>query len=648
MMQYSPGKHGSPGGDTFVFGEFELNPDRAMLLKNGVELPLRRQCFQVLHYLIRHQGVLVSKQELMDAVWSEVIVTESSLTQCILTIRRVLDDDSKTIIRSIPRSGYLFDHPVTVKKRPPPETVFILPPQAKWRTLVPWGTAAFFLLALAVFLYARNTDPHASSKAQQMADVAPLPTSIAVLPFGDLSPSQDQEQFAYAISEDVLNVLARNPNLVVIASASAFSFKGMNKDIKVVAARLNVANVLEGSVRRDDNRLRVVTRLVNAKGNRSIWSHTYDLDANDVHSLHNTIANAVVSVLGVEQAENIPVAASKPEALRRYLMGKHFYGRRAPGDLERAIDQFRSAVEIDPGLTNGWVGLAGSLWSNSGQQTSRLPAIREEMKYALDRALELDPNNPEANARIAQYYWIVDLDHLAVRHFERAVELSQNNPQVLAIAALYAFGHFNYQQAVEIQQRVTVLDPLSFVQQVNLALFLRYAGRLDDSIAAYKIAFDLNPEAAIAFREDYVAIFLLNGKYDQAETLALQLPEGPARDHQLAMVYLALDQPSRSGEMIRQLSTDTSSDTALRLAEYYAYAGDIDLSFHWLDEARKRQGGVDLNPVANTYFEVFLHSPFLQELKQDVRWQAWQTYLVSQLQTPAISINTKQLVITDR
>jgi TolB-like protein/Flp pilus assembly protein TadD len=481
---------------------------------------------------------------------------------------------------------------------------------------------------------------------QQMADVAPLPTSIAVLPFSDVSPSQDQEQFADAISEDVLNVLARNPNLVVIARASAFSFKGKNTDIKSIAARLNVANVLEGSVLRDENQLLVTARLVDANTNSSLWSQTYDLEANDIQLLHNEVAKSVASALGVEQSQSLPVAAPQPAALSHYLRGRHFHGRRAPGDLERAVDQFRSAVEIDPGFTNAWVGLAGALWTYAGERHSDSTAIREEIKHALDRALELDPDHPEANARLAKYYWNIGQDKLAVRHFQRALEFGQNDPQVLGFAAGYAFGQYHYQQALEIQQRAAVLDPLSFVEQVNLALFLRYAGRLDESIAAYKYAFDLNPEAAVDYRQDYLVIYLLKHQYDEAETVALQLPEGPSRDHHLAMIYLAFGQPSRSGEMIERLMADASVDTALRLAEYYAYSGDIELSFHWLDETKKRQADVVIHPATNTYFEVFLHSPFLQQLTEDARWPAWREYLESRIPTPVISINTPQLVVT--
>ncbi len=157
-------------------------------------------------------------------------------------------------------------------------------------------------------------------------------------------------------------MLARNPNLVVIARASAFSFKGKNKDIKSIAAKLNVANVLEGSVFRDENQLHVMARLVDANANSSMWSQTYDLDANDTHLLHNEIAKSVASVLRVEQPENVPVAASQPEALRHYLMGRHFHGRRAPGDLERAIRAVqicrgnRSRVHQCVGRT-GWIAL---------------------------------------------------------------------------------------------------------------------------------------------------------------------------------------------------------------------------------------------------------------------------------------------------
>ncbi len=170
MLQDSPGWNNSAGGEVFLFGEFELNPGRGMLLKNGVELPLRRQCFQVLKHLILNQGVLVSKQELMDAVWCDVIVTESSLTQCILTIRRVLDDESKTLIRSVPRSGYLFDYPVTVKNPSHPETVITPPPRAAKRNLLPWASAAIFLLALIVFVYASSTDPHTPANARQLTE----------------------------------------------------------------------------------------------------------------------------------------------------------------------------------------------------------------------------------------------------------------------------------------------------------------------------------------------------------------------------------------------------------------------------------------------------------------------------------------------
>ena len=520
MTQTSPDRNRPANGEVFSFGEFELNPGRGMLLKNGVELPLRRQCFQVLQYLIQHQGVLVSKQELMDAVWADVIVTESSLTQCILTIRRVLDDDSKTILRSIPRGGYLFDLAVTVRSASPPEAVVAPRPKAPRPGRWSLGIAAACLLALVVFVYALTTNTPESG-------------------------------------------------------------------------------------------------------------------------------NPAASAPSVKLSENVPVTTSNEDALRRYQMGKLLHGRRAPGDLERAIEQFRTAVEIDPGFTDAWVGLAGSLWTFAGEQPSLWGDIREEMRQALERTLALDPNHPEANARIARYYWEVNQDELAVQHFERAVEFGQDSPQVLSFAAGFAFRDFNYGAAVEIQRRVTALDPLNFVYQVNLALFLRYAGRLEESIAAYKIAFDLNPEAATDYREDYLVIFLLNGRIDQAETLALQLPDGPAHDHQLAMVYLALNLPSRSEEMIRRLSADHSVDTALRLAEYYAYAGEIDLSFHWLEQARNRHGGMVLHSASNTYFEVFLHSPFLQPLAQDARWQPWRTYLEDQLRKPVMSINTNQLVLTN-
>jgi len=527
-MQFPPERDHSASGEVYLFGAFELNPDRGTLLKNGVEIPLRHQCFEVLKYLVEHHGTLVTKQELMDAIWTDVIVSESSLPQCILAIRRALDDDSKTLLRLMPRSGYLLDIPVTIQTAPSQETLVFSPAPAAARSHLSWPVAAVLLLTFVIFVDVSSTEQPGASRAQQTK-------TDSANPYAPDENTRPREQ---------------EP---------------------LVALGLN------------------------------------------------------------------------PEALRQYQLGKYFQSRRASGDSELAIRQFRSAVEIDPGFAAAWVGLAGSLWVYSHQNSSDSQILRQEMLYALEKTLELDPDNPEANARIAAYYHNRGQLELSGQHFDRALKFGQDNPMVLSFSAGIAFDDHNYPEAIAYQQQAVALDPLSYVNHANLAAFLKSAGRLDESIQAFQAALELNPNADEEFLTDFLQTYILIGQPDQAEAIALQLIDGSARQQSLAMVYLATGSPARSRQMIEQLKAEPDIESALRVAEYYAFSGDFDGSFQWLDQARHRQSGMDSNLPTCIYFEEILHSPFLQRLTGDPRWNDWQEYVQDQALNQASDTAVAQL-----
>ena len=275
---------------TCSFGEFVLDTDRGALQKEGVDVPLRPKSFDVLCYLVQHPGVLVTREQLLDAIWSGVVVTEDSLTQCLLEVRRALGDKSRELVRTVPRRGYLLDARVSVHRpdRGPPEPAQYEPPGGAQQTM------------LALVLLRALEEIWASGISRDTAIIQPssaTPNSIAVLPFVDMSPEGDQEYFADGISEQILNQLAQNPGLHVIARTSSFSFKGQNVDIATIANQLRVENVLEGSVRKDGQILRITAQLVSAANWEHLWSATYDRTLEDVFALQSEIADAVVQVL---------------------------------------------------------------------------------------------------------------------------------------------------------------------------------------------------------------------------------------------------------------------------------------------------------------------------------------------------------------
>lgn len=486
----------------YLFGDFELNPNRGTLLKNGEEVPLRRQCFEVLQHLVQHPGTLVTKQQLMDEIWPDVVVTESSLPQCIFSIRKALDDGGKTIVRSIPRGGYRFDLPVTVREVQTNMKLDASPISRRtFSARMAWPAGLTFALSLMVLL-------------------------------GSWQPGQQAaESQSVKLTEPATTQKASNAN---------------------------------------------------------------------------------------------------PEALRQMELGQFFYGRRAKGDTARAVRAFRTAVGIDPNLADAWVGLAGSLWLDSFHDGPGIPIIREEFRTALEKALALNPDHPEANARLAVYYSSIGIDETARKLFDRALTNGRNDSWVLARAAGMAFIESQYEEAVALQQRAVMLSPLSYINQTNLAGFMQIAGRQDEAIEVYQSALDLAPDSKEWALEGLAKSYLLQGRYTLAESVAVQLPAGLARDQTMALVHVGLDRRQELNRIIDRLSDQPGLEPALLLAEIHAYAGNTNRSFEWLEEARKRQELAE-NDCQQCDMRLFesTHSPFLRRLGQDARWRDWLTYVSS-------------------
>ncbi len=410
------------------------------------------------------------------------------------------------------------------------------------------------LLGIVIYLlYAPDrTDP----------DISEL-QSIAVLPFVDLSRDQDQEYFSDGISEQLLNSLVKVDGLRVAARTSSFAFKGKNEDVRKIGEELNVATVLEGSVRKDGDKLRITAQLINVEDGFHLWSHTYDREMDDIFAIQDEISHAIVDALkltliGDERSQQI---ASTPniEAYELYLLGRHHWHQRTPEALEKALDLFQQAVALDPDYALAYTGIADAhLFLELYGDLPREEALRRA-EPAIANALELDDGLAEAYASLGLLRMHTDELTAAELALRKAVELNPNLSMahmwlgsVYTDTARLGEGYKHYRTAYK-------LDPLHPVVRLNLAHALSYMGRRDDAAKHLKFWASQHPgEAKGLMMQAYLDLSF--GELDEAaeklnEALALE-PDNADAQLMLAKVYLSLGDFQRAEEwMNRSLTT---------------------------------------------------------------------------------------------
>jgi TolB-like protein/DNA-binding winged helix-turn-helix (wHTH) protein/Flp pilus assembly protein TadD len=630
----------------YEFGEFQLDAVRRVLRSRTdarpIDLPPR--AFDTLLYLVEHAGALVEKHVLMDAVWSNVVVEEGNLTQTIYLLRRALGEqpDEHQFIVTVPKRGYKFvGHVRNVEVLAPggveaAAAPITMPPpavdNARWRLARragAWAAAVLLLIAGVAFLaYREHAVPTSIAETDTVATSQPhVPhaprNSIAVLPFVDLSPEHDQQYFSDGVAEEILNLLAQGPSLQVIARTSSFSFKDRNADIAEIAAKLNVAYVLEGSVRKSGSRLRITAQLVDAANSAHLWSETYDRELQDAFEVQRDIATRVSEALKVTLLrEVIARAPSMPraEAHDRFLRARFFFNRRARGDLERAKDYYEQALRIDPGFAHAWAGLAGVYCAQMGDGEISPQVGDAKRTEAFEQALALDPTLAEAHVRAAEHYWVIGDGRRAREHFGKAYALDPDDLLVLKYYADDLLWEDRFDEALEAMRRSVALDPVSARQRSVLADFLMAAGRYDEARAEKLNELELNPAAKNDIDIKLAWILVLQHRFAEAHEMIERWPEGDDRNQGLALVDHALGQRAEAEAALRRLAAGTDAGTAVRLAEVYAQWDDADEAFRWMETARGRLGPTAWYSKQWRSAWMLRWSAFLRPLHGDSRW----------------------------
>ena len=443
--------------------------------------------------------------------------------------------------------------------------------------------------------------------------------SIAVLPFVNMSSDKEQEYFSDGLSEELLNLLAQVPQLRVIARTSSFSFKGKEADIAEIARKLNVAHVLEGSVRKSGNTLRITAQLIRTSDSSHLWSQTYDRQLTDVFKVQDEIAAAVVSELKITLLGNAPKAkAADPRAYALFLQAREVYRKSTPAAMERAIALYNQALAIDPTYAPAWVGLAdvyvfqvnnGLKLADEGIQLAR---------EATEKALALDPEYALAHAELGWIAVFYDRDlAAAARHIERALALDPANLDVIFVAALLARRLGRLDQAIALGQYQVTRDPVNTEAHDELANTYRYAGSLDEALAEMRTVLSLNP-GFVNQHELLGEVLLQKGDARAALTEMQREANEPDRLAGLSMAYYALGQKAESDAALADVIKKYEKTSAYTIASALAFTGQADRSFAWLDKAlRYHDPALGSLPVYPMFANV--HSdprwlPFLRRL----------------------------------
>ena len=455
--------------------------------------------------------------------------------------------------------------------------------------------------------------------------------SIAVLPFVNRSGDEEDEYFSDGLADELLNMLAKIRGLRVAARSSAFTFKDQRATVAEVGRALNVATVLEGSVRKVGNRVRISVQLAKVSDGYHIWSDTYDRTLEDIFAVQDDIAHSVVKELratllgevsdskaSLELKANVAAAGKgrggSGEAHRMYLQGRYFVDRGTQEETARGIGHLEEAIKLDPSHALAWAELALA-WTNRANGGWAEPFVAAaRAREAAERALSLEPDLAEGYARLGAIQRNYDWDWTgADASYRRALELAPGNSVALDGAGVLAESLGRFEEAIAFMLRSVEQDPLSSAAYSNLALAYLAADRLAEAEQASRKAIELSPRR-ICIHSHLALILLAQGRHEAALAEALKEPEEVYRLQALALVHDAAGRRKESDESLRGLIERHAKDWGYQVAEVYAARGDVDAAFDWLERAyvARDPGLADLKP-----------DPLLRPLHGDIRWNAF-------------------------
>jgi TolB-like protein/DNA-binding winged helix-turn-helix (wHTH) protein/Tfp pilus assembly protein PilF len=613
-------------GSRLRFGVFELDLRAGELRKHGLRVRLQEQPFQVLAMLVEHPGEVVAREELQKKLWlaDTFVDFDHGLNKAINKLREALGDsaDNPRFVETVARRGYRFlveVKPADALAVPGPEPATqphpatdpadrpVLAPKAALPKRIQWSRALQSSGLVLLLLVAALAAWKVHSWLRPPADIR----SLAVLPLESLSSDASQDYFADGMTDELISDLGQIGALRVISRTSVMAYKHTRKPLPQIARELNVDAVIEGTVLRSGDQVRITAQLIQASADKHLWSQSYEGELRDTLALQDKVARAIADQIRInlnpqEQAALKNVKAVNPQAYESYLKGRYFWNKRTRESLKVALAYFNQAIDEDPKYAQAYSGLADT-YALLGDWQYAVMTAKEALpkaKAAAIKALELDNSLGEAHNSLAfcldGFDW--DFDS-AGKEFRRAIEL---NPGYATAHHWYAW-HLSllgrYDEAIAEMRRALNLDPLSLVINADLAELLVLANSYDESIQQSRKTIELDPNFGLAHNH-LAQAYLQQHRNDEAVAelkKAVQLSGGsPTCVANLARAYAAIGKRTEAQELLADLKKRSSPGYShgTEIAVIYAALGDKDQAMTWLEKGYEERfnPGVLLRP----------------------------------------------------
>ncbi len=619
----------------YEFGPYQVDPQKLQLWRDGSAVPLPPKAAEILLVMLAHSGETVSKEELMRSVWPDSYVEESNLTQNIFLLRKALGETAQhsSYIITIPGKGYRLAAdvrqiengsapPAVVESAAHPEQLAVTnserSPARKSRWL--WLLAASLVLIAFVAAIQWHGHPSPPQPAGRVM--------LAVLPFENLTGDPAQEYFSDGMTEEMIAQLGNlDPeHLGVIARTSVMHYKNGKAPLDQIGRELGVQYVLEGSVRRDADKVRITAQLIQLKDQSHLWARRYDRELNSTLALQSEIAQEIAGeIQHALGPSRFPLAAEPPqqsstsfEAYDAYVRGRYFWNKRTAAGFEQAIGYFQQAIAKDPNYAQAYAGLADS-WVLLPAFSVLPPAEPvQKARAAATKALQLDEGLAEAHTSLALITENYDWNWPAAeKEYRRAIELNPNYATAWQWYAEYLTWLGRFDEALRASERARELDPLSLIIAADNGMISYYARQYDRAATKLNAVLEMDPSFTRA--HSVSAVYVETGQFAQAlADIEKCKPLFGMSRYWSAMAY-TLGRAGRTAEArhaIQELLKLSAHQTVDPAGIAWAYAGmkDKDHTLLWLNKAYEQRSNAMTSLKVEPGFDFLRSDPRFQDL----------------------------------
>ena len=587
----------------YQFNNYQIDTDNYTLHKHSVCIKVEPRVFDLIVYLLKNKSRLVSRDDLFKNVWGGRDVIDATLSNHIKTARSVLGDDgqSQKVIKTIHGRGYQFVAEVKALSGVNDKPASI--PYKKYFSYL----TVLVILSLLTFILIKNLN----GIELKASDNAIEQKSIAVLAFLDLSPEQDQEYFSDGVSEEILNKLTHLPDLKVISRTSSFFYKGKAQTAKEIGDQLNVSHILEGSIRKYQDKVRITVQLIESRTSVHLWSETYDRTLDNILQIQYDIAHAVSEKLKLSIFPKPETFKVNSEAYTAYLRAKYLTQSGILEDLIESELTVKKAIALDPNYAPSWHLLGVIIFRATHNYAIKSISDGDKAsRFAVNKAIKLDPDYALSYATLArienqQRHFVV-----SEKDIQKALDLDSKNTYILNVAAHLATYSGKPVEALEIHEQVALIDPKYFANYLGIGFTHFILGNYERAYSAYKKFETYNPNTEI---EQYhlCIVSLAMGKNKQALRHAKKEKNAFWKLYAMNLALFAVGETAEADVLFKKFIDEGIDTEQGHIARIYAFRGNIDKSFESLFKAFENN---------DTSLIELLTFPDFRKMHNDARW----------------------------